>query len=222
MLDEVELRIARALRADADGLPIAIVPSMVEERLNRSATAGFSLPWVTGTVAAGLVLFLTAAVWFGGPATRSPGAAPAGSAPGTSNPAEACAVTRPDPPFAAPSPYPASAPDDDAAWYGSPQLWTMLALEGAVWELPQLVEKTWWWSAAWDSGREPEPPITVSGTRLDGPGTFTAGPGTNATSPDLGGEAMLVGVEFPSAGCWQVTAEYREATLSIVVLIVNE
>ncbi len=60
----------------------------------------------------------------------------------------------PDPPFAAPSPYPASAQDEDAAWYGSPQLWTMMALDGGVWELPQLTEETWWWSGDWDSGSE--------------------------------------------------------------------
>lgn len=67
---------------------------------------------------------------------------------------------------------------------------------------------------------EPEPAITVVGTRLDGPGTFTAGPGTNA-SADFG-EAMLVGVEIPTAGCWQITASYRDAVLSYVVWITDD
>jgi hypothetical protein len=28
---------------------------------------------------------------------------------------------------------------------------------------------------------------------------------------------MLVGVEFPFAGCWQVTANYRDASLTYVL-----
>ena len=38
----------------------------------------------------------------------------------------------------------------------------------------------------------------------------------------LGGEAMLVGIEFPTAGCWQLTAEYRDAVLSYVVWIKDQ
>jgi hypothetical protein len=58
----------------------------------------------------------------------------------------------------------------------------------------------------------------VTGTRLDAPGTFVAGnPGTNALA-DFG-SAMLVGVEIPSIGCWEIRAEYKGAVLAVVVLV---
>jgi hypothetical protein len=66
---------------------------------------------------------------------------------------------------------------------------------------------------------DPQPAISVVGTRLDAPGTFTAGPGTNA-SADFG-QAMLAGVEIPSPGCWQITASYGGAVLSFVVLVTD-
>ena len=137
-----------------------------------------------------------------------------------------CAVTRPDPAFVAPSPYPAAAPPlYESEWFGSEALWTMLDRDGEVWRFPvgpdHLSEKTFWWSLQWPGMRdEQQPEITVVGTRLDGPGTFTSGPGTNAQRDDFG-EAMLVGVEIPSPGCWQITASYRGAVLSYVVLITD-
>jgi hypothetical protein len=33
---------------------------------------------------------------------------------------------------------------------------------------------------------------------------------------------MLVGVDFPSPGCWQLTGRYRDAVLSYVVWITED
>ena len=101
----------------------------------------------------------------------------------------------------------------------------MLDPEGEVWRFPQgpdrLSEKTFWWSLGWPgSVDQPQPAITVVGTRLDAAGTFTSGPGTNAQRDDFG-EAMLVGVEIPSPGCWQITGSYGDAVLSYVVWITD-
>lgn len=137
-----------------------------------------------------------------------------------------CSVTRPDPAFVAPSPYPAAPPPlYESEWFGSEALWTMIDRDGEVWRFPQgadgLSVKRFWWSVEWRGMRdEPEPAITVVGTRLDGPGTFTSGPGTNA-SADFG-EAMLAGVEIPTAGCWQITASYGDAVLSFVVSVTDD
>lgn len=140
---------------------------------------------------------------------------------------EACTVTRPNPPFAAPSPYPSSPPDDRSAWFGTPQLWTMLELDGEVWDAANasfpVGIKVFWWSSNWAGMREEqEPAITVVATRLDGPGTVTTDHATNAAADSLGGEAMLAGIEFPTPGCWQLTAQYRGAVLSYVVWIKDE
>ncbi len=140
----------------------------------------------------------------------------------------ACSVTRPIPIFFPPSPFLASPPAYyQSDWFGSAALWTMINRDGEIWKqssLPHnpegLTQKTFWWSADWPASAEPEPAITVVGTRLDGPGTFTYTPGTNA-SADFG-TAMLVGIDFPSPGCWQLTGRYRDAVLSYVVWITDD
>jgi len=133
-------------------------------------------------------------------------------------------VTRPDPVFVPPKPFLRTPPANYASdWYGSEHLWTMLAYSGEVWQgwvaatPPVLPQKTFWWSADWKHAAESEPTIIVTGRRLDGPGAFTYGPGTNA-SADFG-TAMLVGIDIPSYGCWELTARYRLATLSYVVAV---
>jgi hypothetical protein len=135
-----------------------------------------------------------------------------------------CRPTRPKPVFVAPPPAPAKAPARyNSDWYGSAALWTMLEHDGEVWRgLPNnngvFGQKTFWWSANWPVEQELEPRISVTGRRLDGPGRFEAGnPGTNA-SADFG-TAMLVGVGIPSTGCWQISAAYRGAELTYVVLV---
>ena len=59
-------------------------------------------------------------------------------------------------------------------------------------------------------------------TRLDGPGKVTSDHATYAAAGSLGGEAMLSGIEFPTPGCWQLTARYGDAVLSYVVWITDE
>lgn len=74
MPDEPEERIARALRAEVADLPMAITPSMVEDRIHRTAGYGLSLPVVGGAMAAALVLVVAASS--GWPAGRQPAGAP--------------------------------------------------------------------------------------------------------------------------------------------------
>jgi hypothetical protein len=157
-------------------------------------------------------------------ASAGPGVAEASPSPSpTPTATPICEVTRPEPVFTAPRPFPSTPPGYyKSDWFGSAALWTMLNRDGEVWRnLPQsvdgLTQKTFWWSADWVMADEPEPPITVIGRRLDGPGTFGFGPGTNAMA-DFG-TAMLVGVDFPTTGCWKITGRYRSASLSFIVLV---
>lgn len=181
-------------------------------------TVGVVALVVVGVAAAGLGL----GRGVGGPPPISPSPSPSLSA------GRACEVTRPIPPFVAPSPYPASPPPAYGSdWFGSRALWALLDRDGEVWRqsaLPHgpggLTQKTFWWSADRIPQDDLAPAITVTGTRLNGPGTFEFGPGTNA-SADFG-PAMLVGIEIPSAGCWQFTARYRDAVLSYVVSITDD
>ena len=137
----------------------------------------------------------------------------------------ACDVTQPEPAFVPPKGFVATPPAYyESTWYGSTHLWTMLRDGGEVWgpglsiSPTGLPQKTFWWSADWVVRDELEPDISVTGRRLDGPGSFTFGsPGTNA-SADFG-TAMLVGIDIPSYGCWEITARYREARISYIVLV---
>jgi hypothetical protein len=108
------------------------------------------------------------------------------------------------------------------AWYGNPILWTWLDRDGEVWDGLQrsetgLGQKTFWWSSFFDVRREPQPDIFVIGDRIGPPGQFGFGPGTNAGGEF--GSAMLVGVDVPEEGCWNVTAHYRGASLNYVVWV---
>jgi hypothetical protein len=135
-----------------------------------------------------------------------------------------CAVTQADPAFAAPSPYPSQPFGGRSLWYGSAALWTFLEPNGEVWsgltrDSHGLTQKTFWFSTRWPgTANEPIPTLTVTGRRLDGSGAFTSGAATNASSPDFG-DAMLVGIEVPTAGCWQITGHYGDAELSYIVWI---
>lgn len=194
-------------------------------------TFGWPVVAAAGAIGAGamLIAVLALGVWtqfvdqpgirIGGPA-----ALPADSPAVT---AEACAVTRPNPPLGAPSPYPDSPPDDRYAWFGTPELWTMLDLDGEVWDAANtsfpVSQKLFWWSSNWAGMREDqEPALTVVATRLDGPGTVRTDQATNASDDSLGGQAMLTGIEFPTPGCWQLTGQYGDVVLSYIVWITDE
>lgn len=214
-----------------------INPAAFASSHSSSPTALF----VAGAIGATLVLVVGAAAMqlglqpgIGGRPPVSPTVQPVQPSQADASPSanatdgQACAVTRPIPIFVPPSPFLASPPAIyQSDWFGSAALWTMINYDGEIWKqssLPHnpegLTQKTYWWSAAWPAGAEPEPAITVVGTRLDGPGTFTYSPGTNA-SADFG-TAMLVGIDFPSPGCWQLTGRYRDAVLSYVVWITDD
>jgi len=160
--------------------------------------------------------------------SSSPAAIAARSATPTPSPTPAgatatCKPSRPKPVFVPTRSAPAVPPAYyKSSWFGTARLWTMLSDDGEIWRnLPSspsgLSQKTFWWSEDWDHRAEPEPRITVTGRRLDGPGTFSFGPGTNAGA-DFG-IAMLVGIEVPTVGCWEITGRYHAAALSFTALV---
>jgi len=133
-----------------------------------------------------------------------------------------CPVTRPpSPPFVPPSPP--SAPLSGSFWYGTPALWTSLETSGTWIGLPYhdglYGQKVFWWRQGYDPRAEPQPPLTVTGTRIDQPaGPLISERATNAFASDIG-SAMLVGVDIPSGGCWRITGHLRSTELSFVVWI---
>jgi hypothetical protein len=77
-------------------------------------------------------------------------------------------------------------------------------------------DKLFWWSFGFKPGSESN--LKVSAASLDGyPAKASISPPTNAHAPSLGGWTMLVAVEFPAAGCWEITGEYLGQKLVFVV-----
>jgi hypothetical protein len=154
-------------------------------------------------------------------AARVPDESSTSAGPNTSR---ACPITQaPDPAFEPPAPYPAKAPYAGEFWYGTPALWTMLGDEGTWQQLPHTdagyTQKVFWWRQGYDWRAEPEPELTVTGRRLDGSAPpLSASRATNAYHPDFS-SAMLVGVDVPTLGCWEITGHIDGQALSFVVWV---
>jgi hypothetical protein len=113
---------------------------------------------------------------------------------------------------------------DSEGWYGNESLAVILPREGLWWGMGpghKYRDKLFWWSYGFKPGSEAD--LMVTGRRLDGaspPADISKA--SNAYAESLGGWAMLVAVEFPSAGCWEITGEYLGQKLSFVVEVPAE
>lgn len=140
------------------------------------------------------------------------------------NPPLNCPVTTPqNPPFVPPSPYDALGFEGNF-WYGSNSLWTAVRQDG-IWEgLPHnrngYTQKVFWWREGYVWTDETQPDLIVTSERLDTSAPpLIASQATNAFAADIG-SAMLVGVDFPTLGCWKITGQYKKSELSFVVWVV--
>lgn len=80
-------------------------------------------------------------------------------------------------------------------------------------------QKIFWWRDGYVWDEEPQPDLIVTGERLDAKAPpLVVSKATNAYASDIG-SAMLVGVGFPTEGCWKITGQYGKADLSFVVLV---
>lgn len=135
-----------------------------------------------------------------------------------------CPVTRPPKPsFIPPAPYHRYAPSPGEFWYGTDSLWTALPRTGVWSALPHnpegYTQKVFWWRKGYSRKDEPEPQLSVTGRRLDGPAPpLNVSKATNAFAEDIQ-SAMLVGVDFPTLGCWEISSRYADAELGFVVWI---
>lgn len=115
-----------------------------------------------------------------------------------------------------------------ATWYGSEALAVMLTADGTLaTTMPgaSLAAKYFWYSRGLASGGEisgyqpgSEAEFLATVERLDdGPNDAVISEPTNAGGESLGAWTILVGVDFPSPGCWKITGRFRGQTLSFVV-----
>ena len=139
------------------------------------------------------------------------------------NPPANCPLTVPqDPPFVPPTPYD-SLGFEGYFWFGSSSLWTSIPQDSVWFGLPKnpggYTQKIFWWRDGYVWTEEPEPDLIVTGERLDAETPLlVASKATNAYASDIG-SAMLVGMDFPTPGCWRITGKYQDAELSFVVWV---
>lgn len=139
--------------------------------------------------------------------------------------AEACPVTKPPAqPFMPPPPY-WSDQGPDAFWYGSESLWTLLGVQG-TWNIRSNVSasegtyttKLTYWRRGFD-WRKDKPELTVIAKRLDREAPIVAASPASAVFVTTDKPAMMIGIDIPSIGCWEVTARYQGNELSFVVSV---
>ena len=133
-----------------------------------------------------------------------------------------CPISVPPQPEFVPPSIPFLSPQaafPDNFWFGSEHLWTSLPADGTWPSLPHnpegYTQKIFWWSDLFSLKDEPEPNLIVTGQRLDAKAQpLNVSKATNAYGGDIG-ESMLVGVDFPTLGCWKITGQYKDAELSL-------
>jgi hypothetical protein len=136
---------------------------------------------------------------------------------------DSCPVTRPPyPPFVPPAPHPAK--EAGRFWLGTNALWTALDEDG-IWRgivSPHGTRNKFsWWREGWrfdTDTRANEPGLIITARRLDGTAPEVRGPRvTNAHEGDR--TAMLLILEIPTSGCWEITGNYRSEYVSMVVWV---
>ena len=136
-----------------------------------------------------------------------------------------CLVTKAgDQSFVPPAPYPAK-PHGGEFWFGTDRLWTKVPVSG-TWRLghftsadPTLRQKLVFWRQGYDAHAEPRPNLIVSGKRIDSAAAplQTDGKGNGSWTKD--DQFIMTGINFPTAGCWEITGRYDNDELTVVVWI---
>jgi hypothetical protein len=138
-------------------------------------------------------------------------------------PPKDCPVTvSQDPFFIPPHPY-SEISTEGYFWYGLNSLWVSLPLDGVWSNLPQdshgYSQKLPWWREGYVWDEVPEPPLIVTGERLDAEESPLIASKANGAYAEEFGSAMVMGVTFPSLGCWEITGKYEDTELSFVVWV---
>jgi len=139
---------------------------------------------------------------------------------------DTCPVTKaPIESFVPPSPYSTKA-GRNVFWYGSDELWTSLPTTGTWKGLPHstpvdpsFAQKMAWGRQGYDWRTEPRPELKVTGRRLDSPAPPLAASRANNGWVRRDQPFMVVGINLPTLGCWEITGHYRNQELTFVVWV---
>jgi hypothetical protein len=135
-----------------------------------------------------------------------------------------CLVTKPPyPAFIPPAPFPGK--ETGRFWLGTKALWTSLAEDG-IWtgivSPTGTRNKIWWWREGWKYDtdlRANEPGLIITARRIDGDAPMVNKPRVTNAQMGSRGWAMLLMLEIPTSGCWEISANYRSEYVSMVVWV---
>jgi len=104
-------------------------------------------------------------------------------------------------------------------WFGTNQLAVILPRNG-VWPTTapghRISVRLFWYIDGFEAGQEGD--FIGNVKRLDeGENDAIISAPTNAGGPSLGASTILTGINFPSAGCWEIIGTYKGNTLTFIV-----
>jgi hypothetical protein len=128
--------------------------------------------------------------------------------------------------FVPPAPYSRTA-GSHGFWYGSDNLWTHISgPDFAVSGTDHISAKLTYFRVGFDSDKEPEPDLAVVARRLDGSAPLVWA--EKAAGAKFGGSnapsemAMMTGISIPTAGCWEISSNYKGRVLTYVVNVTEQ
>ena len=192
-------------------------PSLDPATLRRVDRPARLWPMFSAVIVVALAAVALGGLWAGRPPSGISTPTPTATVPAPTVPAS-CLVTAPRDDLGPLAPLVAdlSLPSF-LGWYGSPGLYTWVPRSGSAG--PSTFIRTFWYSRAWSPADEPDPTIVVSAGRFGRGGeSIIGGRAVSARSSELG-TSMIVALELPSGGCWQIDATYRDQSLSYVVWV---
>jgi hypothetical protein len=135
-----------------------------------------------------------------------------------------CPITKPPVhPFVPPKPY-SDIEVSNGFWFGTPALWTALPGDGKWNHLPHYTsddptfrQKLFWWRQSYEWHTQGKPSLRVTGRRLDGAARPLSSDQANLGWQRKTQPFMVVGINIPTLGCWEITGHYRDSDLSFVV-----
>ncbi len=107
------------------------------------------------------------------------------------------------------------------AWFGSDELAAKIPEDGhwvGMGPEHDYGDKFWWWRKGYRAIEEQRPELVVTANRLDRPAPpVRMDEATNAFGKNW--DLMLIGMEFPTAGCWEVIGRYHGRELRFVLKV---
>ncbi len=80
-------------------------------------------------------------------------------------------------------------------------------------------QKIVWFTEGYVFGQSPNPQLTITGRRLDGSAAPLIFDSANGSRTGDLGNFIMSAVNFPTAGCWEITGHLDGTDLSYVVLV---